>query len=142
MLLSTALGNTGLRPQRVKRGMTLRLFPFTVLNQCHFAQILPLWLSGLDSFEVSYLAAPPHQLSFPISPTFPLVQFSSSKLASKAIWELCQILAQMTFAVSPLPSRNELLMVVPTPQSFKYNLQQESKLVCGLDFFLMNMTSD
>ena len=122
--------------------MALHLSPFTVLNQCHFAQILPLWLSGFDSFEVSCLAAPPHQPSFPISPTFPLVPFCSSKLASKAIQELCQILAQMTFAVSPLPSRNELIMGVPTPSSFKYNLQHESKLGCGLDFFLRNMTSD
>lgn len=122
--------------------MTLHLLAFTVLNQCYFAQALPLWLPEFGSFEVSCLATPPHEPSFPVSPTFPSVQFGSTNLASKAIWELCQILALMTFAVSPLPSRNELIMWVPTPSSFKYNLQRESELGCNLDFFLMNMTSD
>lgn len=122
--------------------MTLHFSPFTVLNQCYFAQILLLWLSLFGSFEASCLAAPPHQPSFPVSLSCPSVKFGSSKLASKAIGDLCQILARMTFAVGPLPSRNELIMGVPTPSSFKYDLQHESELGCSLDFFLMNMTSD
>lgn len=52
----------------------------------------------------------------------------------------------MTFAVGPLRSRNGFIVGVPTPSSipssFKYNLQHEYKLGCGLDFFLMSMTSD
>lgn len=125
-----------------EEGNDIAFISLQVLNQCHFAQILPLWLSGFYSFEVSCLSAPPHQPSFPISPTFPSVQFGSSKLASKDIQKLCQILAQMTFAFGPLPSRNGLIVGVPTPPSFKYNLQHESKLGHGLEFVLMNMTSD
>lgn len=118
----------------------LLLSPF--LNQCNFEQILPLWLSGFDSFEVSCLVALPQQPSFLISPTFPLVQFGSPKLASKATWELCQLLAQVTFAVSPLPSRNEPIIRIPPPWCFRYNLQHKFRLGCGLDFFLTIMASD
>lgn len=119
--------------------MTWQFSSFTILSQYHFAQIHSLWLSVFDSFEVFCLGAPLQpsiHLCLPplslqcslVSPSWPAKPFGTS----------CQVLAQMTFAVSPLPGRSELVMGFPTPSSFKNNLQCESKLGCGLVFFLMN----
>ena len=141
-MLSTVLGNTGWRPPKSEEGNDITLISHyspKSMPFCTDSATLAVWIWQFWGFLLSYSSMP---AIFSCLSHFPSVQFGSPKLASKAVRELHQILAQITCAISPLPSRNELILGVPTPSSFKYNLQRESKLGCGLDFPLGSVTSD
>lgn len=119
------LGNTGLRPPKKDEGNDIAFISLHNPKSMPFvteSATLAVWIWHFWGSLISCSPTPA------ILPLLPSVQCDSSKLASKAFWELCQILAHVTFAVSPSPSRNELIRRVPIPSSLKYKLQHESRL--------------